>query len=74
MVKLSEKEIRVLEAALNSGTYKAAAKSIDMNYNTYLTYLNRIREKVMQAKRFLTRMKRYNSILRKRYKYEEENI
>jgi len=72
MVKLTEKEIRLLEAALTHSAYKEAAESIGMDYKVYCTYLARLRKKVNEAKKFMSRMKRYNSVLYKHYGREEE--
>lgn len=74
MVKLSEKEIQVLEASLNHATYKEAAKSINMDYKVFSTYLSRIRRKVDQAKKFLNRMKKYGDVLYKHYGRGEEVV
>lgn len=72
MWDLTETEVKVLEAALNNSTYKQAAKSLEMKEGTYNTYLTRVRRKVSRAKKFLNRMRRYDKVLYKQYRYEEE--
>jgi len=72
MVKLSEREVQVLEAAFKHSTYKEAAQSIGMDYKGYCTYLTRLRKKVNEAKKFLNRMRKYNTILYKHYGREGE--
>lgn len=63
MTKLSDTDVKILEAILQHINYKEAALDIEMNYNTLLTCLSRVRKKVRTARAFLIRMKRYNKAL-----------
>jgi len=71
MCKLSKRESEILEVALRHVSYKEAAQAIGMNEKVYYTYMTRIRRKVELARKFLSRMRRYDKVLYKHYKYEE---
>ena len=66
---LTKKDVKVLEAILKWSVYKEAAKSVKMDSATFYTYLSRIRRKHKRAKKFLRRMRKYETAL---YKREEE--
>jgi DNA-binding CsgD family transcriptional regulator len=66
MCKLTEKEVKILEAMIEHVNYTEAALSLKMDPGTYRTYLSRIRRKVRTAQRFLIRMRRYHKDLFKR--------
>jgi DNA-binding NarL/FixJ family response regulator len=66
MCKLTEKEVKILEAMMRWVSYTEAAEAIGMEPATFRTYLSRIRRKVRTAEHFLIRMRRYHKTLFKR--------
>lgn len=65
MCELSPMEEKILVNLLNA-TPKAVARKLGMEVNTLHTYLYRVRKKREKCKRFLSKTKKYKSILYKR--------
>jgi DNA-binding CsgD family transcriptional regulator len=72
MCRLTEKEVKILEAAMRNVNFAEAAESLGMAASSFYTYLSRIRRKDKITKRFQARIKRYNKVLYKRFIEEQE--
>ena len=61
--RLTDLEVKVLEAGLEVPTYKEAAHTLNMKPETFYTHIQRVKNKIKNAKRFLYRCRRYEKML-----------
>ena len=56
-------EVKVLEAGLSHINYREAAHAIGMKERTFYTTIQRVKDKIRNAKRFIHRSRRYEKML-----------
>ena len=61
--RLTENEIKVLESGLTHVSYREAAYFINMKERTFYTIIQRVKDKIRNAKRFLHQCRRYEKML-----------
>lgn len=61
--RLTGLEVKVLEAGLRFSSYKEAARTLGMKPKTFYTHIQRVKDKMKNAKRFLYRCRRYEKML-----------